>query len=317
MAAVLDRAFAEPPRHLHPVAWLGDIVDHLDRRVPDSRRTGVAIAALVPLGFGGLAFAIVFAAGTFSTAFAITIAALVLFSCSSRRLLGSTARRVVERSETNLGDARRDLRALAGRDASDLSPGEVRSAAVESAAENLADGLIAPLLGFVVAATIVSAADRPDLALPLAAGAAAWIKGVNTLDSMIGYPTRPIGWAAARLDDAVMWAPARVSAALLAFAAGRPAALRTAHRFARIPASPNSGWPMATIAAVIGSRLEKPDVYTLNADATLPDGSRAEAGIRIVDRAGWIGIAIAVIVPLVVGLSTSGSTPIVGVFVVV
>jgi len=60
----------------------------------------------------------------------------------------------------------------------------VRSAAVESAAENLADGLVAPLLAFAVGAFV---------SLPVAAGAAAWVKGVNTLDSMLGYREKRVG----------------------------------------------------------------------------------------------------------------------------
>jgi adenosylcobinamide-phosphate synthase len=343
MAAVLDRAFAELPGRLHPVARLGAVVERLDRILSDSRTAGIALAVSVPIGFGGLAAATVLLGGTVLDVWTVfevgtvsgslaragsgllgrldgvlvaALAAVVLFSCSSHRLLIAIAGRVVERTETDLSCAREDLRALAGRDATDLSAGEVRSAAVESAAENLADGLIAPLLGFVTGTAIASAAGRPDLVLSVAAGAAAWVKGVNTLDSMVGYPTRRIGWAPARLDDLVMWIPARVSAALVALAAGRPATLFAARRFAAVPESPNSGWPMATAALALDRRLEKPGAYALNPERDLPDAATAAVGVRIVDRAGWLGIALATIAAGVVDLSVVGSVSMQGVLAV-
>jgi adenosylcobinamide-phosphate synthase len=151
----------------------------------------------------------------------------------------------------------------------------VRSAAVESVAENLADGLVAPLLAFAVLSPW----------LPLAAGAATWVKAVNTADSMLGYHSKPVGWASARLDDAVMWVPARLSAALIAVAALDPGSLRRARRWARVPESPNSGWPMATLAAALDVRLEKPGAYSIGS-GRLPTVEDAKRGIRIVGVAG-------------------------------
>ncbi len=122
------------------------------------------------------------------------------------------------------------------------------------------------------------------------------MKGVNTLDSMLGYPGKPHGTASARLDDAVMWLPARVSAVALAVAGRSPAALATARRWARLPSSPNSGWPMATTAAVVGSRLAKRGHYDLNPDAPLPSVERARAGVRTVAVAGWLSFCCAGVV---------------------
>ena len=155
--------------------------------------------------------------------------------------------------------------------------GTLRSAAVESAAENLADGLVAPLLAFALGA---------QLSLAFGVAAATWVKGVNTLDSMLGYRSKPVGWASARLDDAVMWLPARVSAALVALARPAPGALVRARRWARAPPSPNSGWPMATLAAAVDVELTKPGEYTLNPDADLPTAERAHLGHLLRDIAG-------------------------------
>ncbi|MFB6169943.1 MAG: cobalamin biosynthesis protein, partial [Haloarculaceae archaeon] len=158
--------------------------------------------------------------------------------------------------------------------------------AVESAAENLADGLVAPLLAFALLA---------PASLALAAGGAAWVKAVNTLDSMLGYADKPVGWAPARLDDAVMWLPARLAAGLLALAAFDRRVPTRAGAWAGAPPSPNSGWPMGALAAALDCRLEKPGVYALNPDADLPAGATARRGIRVVRRAGalaWVGAAL-------------------------
>ncbi|WP_101295545.1 adenosylcobinamide-phosphate synthase CbiB [Halegenticoccus soli] len=284
LAAGLDRAFAEPPTRFHPVAWFGRLVAPVDREWRRPKPVGVAAAALLPLLAGGVAAGIVRVGGLIHPVAGAAAAGAVLFSTTSLRMLLDAARDAVALAGTDLDAARRGLRALAGREASDLSAGEVRSAAVESAAENLADGLVGPLAAFALLAPV---------SLPLAAAGAAWVKGVNTLDSMLGYRTKPVGWASARLDDLVMWLPARLSAVLLAVAAGDPGALRRGSRWAREPPSPNSGWPMATLAAALSVRLEKPGVYALDPDAALPTEAEAARGIRAVGVAGAIAYVLA------------------------
>jgi adenosylcobinamide-phosphate synthase len=287
LAAVGDRLVAEPPAALHPVAWLGRALGPLDRPWRRPRLAGAATALVVPLAAAGVVAGVVALAARIDPFAGALAAGLVCFVSTSRRMLLDEARAVVAASEADLAAARERLRSLAGRDAADLSADEVRSAAVESAAENLSDGLVAPLSGFALLA---------PLSLPAAAGVAAWIKAVNTLDSTFGYRSVPMGWAPARLDDAVMWLPARASAALLAVVAGRPGALRRVRPLARRPASPNAGWPMATLAVALGVRLSKPGAYDLPAgdDADLPTRADADRGVAVVARAGWLAFGLAV-----------------------
>jgi len=322
LAAATDRAFGEPPTRFHPVAWLGRLVGEVDARVPDTRLVGVGIAVSIPTAFGLALAGLVLAgaAGTRTTVgygedvTAMVLAAGALFVCTSHRMLLEVATDVIELSESDLDKARWELRALAGRDASELSPAYIRSAAVESAAENLADGLIAPLIGFALGALIAVGGGLSTVeGLVVAAGVAGWVKGVNTLDSMLGYRHRIAGWAPARLDDAVMWLPARVAAVLL-LAAGRltrkqrewrhsltPTGGPSVGQTAGIPDSPNAGWPMASIAVLLGCRLEKPGAYALYPDRPLPTATVAHAGVRVVSRAGWLGIGAAGVVVAGVG----------------
>ncbi|WP_338727494.1 adenosylcobinamide-phosphate synthase CbiB [Haladaptatus sp. DJG-WS-42] len=282
LAFALDARFAEPPARIHPVAIFGQLIAPLDRDWRTPKLVGMSIALLFPLAVAAIA------AGTILLVtvpfLAAIVAGLWLFSTTSRSMLVSLARDVLAAVDADNPTAHSHIRGLVGRDTTNLSPGELRSGAVESAAENLADGLVAPLLAFVLGAQV---------SLALGVGAAVWVKAVNTLDSMLGYPAKPHGTASARLDDVVMWLPARVSALLLAVAARNLRALSVARRWAHAPPSPNSGWPMATLAAATNAQLRKPDTYTLNPDASLPTSEGATRGVRIVNVAALLAFALA------------------------
>lgn len=329
LGAALDRTFGEFPGSIHPVALLGHTIEPFDRPWSRPRLVGLVIAIGIPLLAAGVAAGAVVVAGVagvavgavivdggtgaalggwFATALATLLAAVVVYATTSLRMLLDAVDGVVAHSATDPESARRALPALAGRDPELLSPAEIRSAAVESAAENLADGLVAPLLGFLVGVGIVgvvvlSRADGtgPPVVSPTitllagGAGGTAWVKAVNTLDSMLGYPHKPVGWAPARLDDLVMWLPARLCAAAIGVAAMDPTAPWRARNAARVPASPNAGWPMATLAAVLGVELAKPGHYTLACGPALPTVADAESGVRIVARAGWLSFAVAIV----------------------
>ncbi|WP_435335009.1 adenosylcobinamide-phosphate synthase CbiB [Haloarchaeobius sp. TZWWS8] len=279
---LLDVLTGEPPSSVHPVALFGRLVAPLDREWRYPRAVGLAGAVVLPLVAATVVWALVAAAVRFDPWHPwtdVVAGGLALYVTTSLRMLLSEALRVVRLTETDEDEAREALLSLAGRDATDLDAGELRSAAVESVAENLADGFVAPLFAFSLLV---------QFSLPLAAAAAAWVKAVNTLDSMLGYRTKPVGTAAAKLDDLVMWVPARLAAVLIAQAARQPAALfRARYWLSEVP-SPNSGWPMGTLAAALNVRLEKPGVYVLNAGADLPSPQKARRGVELVGAAGVV-----------------------------
>jgi len=283
VALALDATVGEPPESIHPVALFGRAIALLDREWPASRLVGVLVAVLAPASVAALAGVMV---ASLPSSAGLILASLLLFSTISLRRLLVSARDVIETSGSDVERARGAIPALVGRDPASLSPGHLRSGAVESLAENLADGFVAPLAAFVLGAQV---------SLSVGVAAAVWVKAVNTLDSMLGYRAKPVGWASARLDDLVMWLPARLTAILIAVAAHDPSAFRSARRWQDAPLSPNSGWPMATLGAVLDVRLEKPGVYVLNPDAELPDVDGAILAVRIVAIAGAIAGLVAVI----------------------
>ncbi|MFT4946214.1 MAG: adenosylcobinamide-phosphate synthase [Natronomonas sp.] len=279
-----DLLLEEPPERIHPVALFGRVVGAFDREWGQPRLVGALVAAVLPLGTGLLAAGATAGALRVGPVVGAVFAGVVLFSTVSLRMLVSVARAVIDGTETDPAGARESVGALVGRDAAALSAGELRSAAVESAAENLADGVVAPLTAFAVGVHV---------SLSVGVGAAVWVKAVNTLDSMLGYRSKPVGWASARLDDAVMWLPARISAVCIAAAAGDPSALARAREWASAPPSPNSGWPMATLAAVLDVQLRKPDAYVLHPERRLPTAAEARRGTRIVAGAGLLAFLLA------------------------
>ncbi len=292
-ALALDAAVGEPPRRLHPVAWFGRAVGPFDADWSRPDVVGACVSAVLPAAAAIVVGTAVLAAGRAGLAAAVAVASLGLFVSTSLRRLIERVSDVLASSERDPERARERLRALAGRDAADLTPGQIRSAAVESLAENLADGLVAPLSGFaVLAAAAFLAGTGPVVALAAGTAGAAWVKAVNTLDSMLGYRGKPVGRIPARVDDAVMWLPARASALLLAAVARSPAALRTARPWTGGVSSPNSGWPMGTLAASLGCRLEKPGAYVLNPAASLPDVETGQVAVRQVVVAGLLAYAL-------------------------
>lgn len=282
IAFAIDAIIGEPPRALHPVAWFGRLVGVFDRDWKRSREVGLLVLGL-PVAAGVVVWAIM---ASMPPILQVLVGGILLSVTLSRRLLIAEARGVVTASETAPGAARDRLPSLVGRDPASLSPAQMRSAAVESTAENLADGLVAPLVAFGIGAIV---------SLPVAVAAAASIKGINTMDSMLGYRSKQVGTASARLDDLVMAVPARISALLLGAVAMDLDAIRRGKEWSRDPPSPNSGWPMATLAAILEVKLEKPGSYVLNPSAALPEGDIALTGIRIVNRAA-IGAFLSVVV---------------------
>jgi adenosylcobinamide-phosphate synthase len=174
---------------------------------------------------------------------------------------------------TSLDAGRTRLAWLVSRDVTPLTATQVRESAIESLAENLNDSVVAPLFWFALAG------------LP----GAALYRFANTADAMWGYLGEREGrdwtWAgkwAARADDLLSWAPARLTALLLVMVGpGRvlPQLLQLPHEARQTP-SPNSGWPMAAMALGLGLRLGKPGVYTLNAGGQPPgpDDTRRAIG---------------------------------------
>lgn len=182
----------------------------------------------------------------------IIIEAILIFYCLAGTTLCREVRMVFEAADHSLEAGRRQVARIVGRDTTQLSDQEVRKAALETLAENLSDGVVAPLFWLLVGGV-------PGMMT---------YKMVNTLDSMIGYRTeryREFGTVAARIDDAANWIPARLTALLMVLTGGWGrrflGLLQFVRTFGPRHASPNSGWPEAALAGILNCRFGGPHVY--------------------------------------------------------
>ena len=240
---LLDWLFGDPVRLPHPIVWFGKAIAWCEHRLNQGSyrkaKGGMTAVALI--------------AATYAIGFLINsqlsiINFLVVFYCLAGTTLIREVRAVFLALDRSLDAGRKQVARIVGRDTSELSAQEVRTAALETLAENLSDGVIAPLFWFALLGT---------------PGMLAY-KMVNTLDSMIGYKTeryRDFGCWAAHIDDIANFIPARLTALLMVLAAGKPQLATFVWKNGRKHASPNSGYPEAALAGILDCRFGGPHHY--------------------------------------------------------
>ena len=289
-AYAIDRGLGEPPNALHPVAWIGTVIGRAKRwalRGTNAAQLlrGAAIALVLPTFFAVCAFGLLRPARAIPLVQLALVVALLkpMFAVRALRDAAFAVRDALDRSD--LLAARRALGSLCSRKADDLTEEELVMATIESVAENASDSFVAPLFFFVCAGV----------------PGAVFYRVVNTLDAMVGYRGRLeyAGKASARLDDLLNLVPARVTAFLLLLAGGLTGAsarggARILRRDAGRTESPNAGWPMATMAGLLGLKLVKVGHYTLG-DAMRPASTaQITAAWRITSLASVLALGLGV-----------------------
>ncbi|HVA40218.1 MAG TPA: adenosylcobinamide-phosphate synthase CbiB [Candidatus Binataceae bacterium] len=281
-ALALDLVFGDPPWMPHPVRFIGRAVTlgEARLRVGEPRADfwrGALLASAVVILTAFAAWIAVAIASDVANWLGLAAAMLIAWTTLALSGLDRAAGEVEQALDRGRDDlARAAMPALVGRDPATLDRDAMVRATVESVAENCSDGVLAPLCFLFV--------GGPVLALAY--------KAINTLDSMIGYRDARhlhFGRAAARLDDAANFVPARLTALCLAAAAaltlGRGgAALGACRADARKHASPNAGFPEATMAGALGIELGGDAVYAGEVEHRARLG-RAERAARVADIA--------------------------------
>ena len=254
---IADKLMGDPAWLPHPVVAFGKAIAWGERLLNRGRfrrwNGGFLAVVLIFLTFAvtwGLLYGVQRAFGLQERP--IIIEAILIFYCLAGTTLCREVRMVFEAADHSLEAGRRQVARLVGRDTTQLSDQEVRKAALETLAENLSDGVVAPLFWLLVGGV-------PGMMT---------YKMVNTLDSMIGYRTeryREFGTVAARIDDAANWIPARLTALLMVLTGGWGrrflGLLQFVRTFGPQHASPNSGWPEAALAGILNCRFGGPHVY--------------------------------------------------------
>lgn len=246
---LLDLIFGDPVRLPHPIVWFGRMIafgeKHLNRG-PHRQLKGAVMAVSLIVGVFALAWGIHSYLSVLSSQFSLIFDVLIIFYCLAGTTLIREVRQVFLALDRSLDEGRAQVARIVGRDTSELSAQEVRTAALETLAENLSDGVIAPLFWLMLLGT---------------PGMLAY-KMVNTLDSMIGYHTArylQFGCWAARIDDLANYIPARLTALLMVIWC--PKCLGFVRKYGCCHASPNSGYPEAALASILNCRFGGPHKY--------------------------------------------------------
>ncbi|SFE79479.1 adenosylcobinamide-phosphate synthase [Sulfitobacter brevis] len=246
-AMLLDAALGEPAwlwnRISHPAVLMGRCVKMLDHRLnTGTRRKAKGVIALLILMSGAALTGAVLQ--LFGPLVEIVVAAILL----AQRSLTDHVRAVADGLRLSLPQGRRAVAMIVSRDTGAMDQSAVARSAIESGAENLGDGVIAPALWFLIG-------GLPGLLV---------YKIVNTADSMIGYRTpryAEFGWASARMDDVLNYVPARITALLVALPGGVLNDWPAIRSDAALHRSPNAGWPESAMARAIGVALAGPRAY--------------------------------------------------------
>ena len=248
---LLDLVFGDPQRLPHPVVWFGKMISAAEHALNKGRHrlmkgavTAIGLILLV-YGAGWVIRHLLHGVGIYAV---MVFDVIVIFYCLAGTTLIREVREVFLALDRSLEEGRTQVARIVGRDTTQLSAQEVRQAALETLAENLSDGVIAPLI---------------FLALLGTPGMLAY-KMVNTLDSMIGYRTqryKDFGCWAAHIDDIANYIPARLTALLMVMVSGRWSLVRFVWHYGNHHASPNSGYPEAALAGILDCRFGGPHYY--------------------------------------------------------
>ncbi|WP_298360425.1 adenosylcobinamide-phosphate synthase CbiB [uncultured Litoreibacter sp.] len=247
-AMLLDALLGEPKwlwdRAPHPAVLIGRLIAWLEVRMNTGARRAMGAVMVAALVLGAWLIGAVIAALPFGWLWSLFLTAILL----AQRSLADHVRDVGNALRLSLGDGRAAVAKIVGRDTRGMDGSAVARSAIESGAENLSDGVIAPAFWFLVA-------GLPGIFI---------YKAINTADSMVGYRNHryeEFGWASAKLDDAVNWIPARLTAVLIVAAHMRWDVWAVVRRDAGLHRSPNAGWPEAAMAGVLGTALSGPRSY--------------------------------------------------------
>ena len=240
-----DKLLGDPEGWPHPIVWFGRAISAGEKqfnRGENRADKGALMSLCLVVGVYGICKQLIDWAAGINPILSGVLTAVGVFYFLSGTTLIREVKAVFEAVDRSTEEGRKQVARIVGRDTAHLSPQEIRAAALETLAENLSDGVIAPMFWFAL------------LGLP---GMAAY-KMVNTLDSMIGYKNErylEFGRVAAKMDDLANLVPARLTAYLMLLVSGNWSKREFVQRFGPAHASPNSGYPEAALAAILDCRF--------------------------------------------------------------
>jgi len=259
IAIIIDVIFGELPTKIHPVVWMGKLIDFFKGYLINyrSKNSGIILTLIIVAIFTLATYVLLYLLA-FNYLIYIFISSIILSTTFAIKVLLSSAESMKNDIDHNIIRARQSMSYLVSRDTTQLTEEDLVSATIETLTENITDSVIAPLFYVFI------------FGVP---GAVVY-RVINTLDAMVGYKTPEkikIGWFPAKLDDILNFIPARITGLLVVTAAALLRlnwrnAYKILKRDAKKPDSPNSGFSMAAAAGALDIKLEKIGYYEIGDD---------------------------------------------------
>ena len=292
IAIIIDVIFGELPVKIHPVVWMGKIIDFLSEKLINyrSKISGVVLTFLVVMIFT-LATYVLLHLSSFNYVIYILVSSVVLSTTFAIKVLLTSAENMKNDIDHNIEKARQSMSYLVSRNTMELNEEDLISATIETLTENITDSVIAPLFYAFIFGVIGAVVYRV----------------INTLDAMVGYKTPEkikIGWFPAKLDDILNFIPARITGILVVIAAAFlrlnwKNSYKIMMRDARKPDSPNSGFSMAAAAGALGIKLEKIGYYKIGDELSILTADKITEAVLLTKITILLFILIASVVLVV------------------
>ncbi len=248
---LLDFILGDPLWLPHPIRLFGRSIQFFTQLYNSgkARKVKGALVAVLLIAATYLVFlSILKLAGEYEILFVVLASVGVFFGMANRSLISEGWRVITVLERQGLEAGREQLSTIVGRETLNLDEQQIRTAVLETLAENLSDGVVAPLFYYALGGVPAMMA----------------YKMANTLDSMIGYKSekyRDFGWFAARFDDLVNFIPARITALLMVVVSVSGRGLAYIFKYGHRHSSPNAGYPEAALAGILNCRFGGPNVY--------------------------------------------------------
>ncbi|MEA3227962.1 MAG: adenosylcobinamide-phosphate synthase CbiB [Campylobacterota bacterium] len=237
LAYLIDRFFGEFSFIKHPIIYIGEMITFFEERFyKDSIVRGFFLTLFILIVVSIFSISIYEYLKLLSTSLNIFITSIIASIFIAHKMLRDAVQGVLDAE-----DKHQAISMLVSRDTEDMSDSDIYKASIETYAENLSDGVIAPLFYLLLF-------NLPGIII---------YKAINTMDSMVGYRTpkyENYGKVAAKLDDIANFIPSRITAILIMFLAGKKDILNF-YKDGNKHESPNAGHPITAMALVLGVKL--------------------------------------------------------------
>ncbi len=248
---MLDTILGDPLWLPHPIRLFGSIISWGEKMLnlgKNRKLKGAVLSISLVAGTWFFLFLFLKYIAQFKIISVVVTSVLVFYGLANHSLIKESVAVIKQLNKNRIEAGRKQLSRIVGRETDHLSENEIRIAVLETLAENLSDGVIAPLLYYFVGGVPLMFA----------------YKMANTLDSMIGYKSeryRNFGWFAARFDDVANFIPARITALVLVVVTFNIRGAKFIFKYGRKHSSPNAGYPEAALAGILNCRFGGPNFY--------------------------------------------------------